>query len=99
AAPLTRYALGWGRAALAVVACEQVEIGDVDYAIAVEVCALVVSGVAGPPAEGVSQDVEIREADRVVVVGVPGPHQAHLNADCRVSGERYAAGVRQEPGA
>src|SRR5437588_63684 len=77
----------------------QGEVRYVDAVVAVEICPLVVAWVADGLAEGGLEDREVDGVDHVVVVGVPYPHQTHLDVHLRSTRERYLPGVRKVFGA
>src|SRR5438105_815081 len=63
--------------------------------VTVEVCAVVVSRVARAQAIAELDEVEVEGVHQVIVVGVSGPHDTHVQAGNPASGQRHTARVSQ----
>src|SRR5215210_7513637 len=73
------------RTLLAEVALEPGEVGNIYREVAVEVCAVVVLGVAHRSAETGPQNSEVADIYVVTVIGITRAHEAHLHLYCAAS--------------
>ena len=68
----------WRSAALTEVDFEQVEVNYIDPLITSKVCPVIIVWIPDSSVETVFEDIEVADANHIVVVGIPCPHQAHL---------------------